>query len=281
MAFKLGNFNIDEIIRAAAENFDGDLLYTLDQLSSASIEITSDSTEITDKRGNTVRTIYKTKKGTFNATSAFMTPAILNNASGSSIVQATSEAAINMPKFLLIGAGSTAVTLDTGVDASTIKVMAIFGSGANGETLTKVTTGDPTYDESTGTYTYLYDATNKKITIPASGTGKPTQYFVMYTRSVTDGFKMENTADRYPDTCKLTLYCSYVDPCDDALRACYVVLPSFTASPETTINLNADEQEMSFNGNLNVDYCAASPVLYYIYFPDEDAVKTAIVNTAA
>ncbi len=279
MAFKLGNFNIDEIIRAAAENFDGDLLYTLDQLSSASIEITSDSTEVTDKRGNTVRTIYKTKKGTFNATSAFMTPAILNNASGSSIVKATATAPINMPKFLLIAAGSAAVTLDTGVDASTIKVMAIFGSGANGETLTKVTTGDPTYDEENETYTYLYDATNKKITIPASGTGKPTQYFVMYTRSATDGYKMENTADKYPDTCKLTLYCSYVDPCDDALRACYVVLPSFTASPETTINLNADEQEMSFNGNLNVDYCASSPVLYYIYFPDEDAVKTAVYET--
>ena len=280
MAFVLGNFNIDEIIRAAAENFDGDLLYTLDQLSSASIEITSDSTEVTDKRGNTVRTIYKTKKGTFNATSAFMTPAILNNASGSNIQKASVSAPINMPKFLLIGAGSAAVTLDSGVDASTIKVMAIFGSGANGEVLEKVTTGDPTYDESTSTYTYLYDSTNKKITVPASGTGKPTQYFVMYTRSETAGYKMENTADKFPDTVKLTLYCSYVDPCDDGLRACYVVLPSFTASPETTINLNADEQEMSFSGNLNVDYCAASPVLYYIYFPDEDAVKTAIVNAA-
>lgn len=281
MAFVLGNFNIDEIIRAAAESFTGTLLYTLDQLNSASIEITSDSTEITDKHGNTVRTIYKTKKGTFNATSAFMTPAILNNASGSTIQKASSSAPINMPKFLLIGAGSTAVTLDAGVDDSTIKVMALFGSGANGESLTKITTGTPAYDETQGTYTYLYDSTEKKITIPAGGTGKPTQYFVMYTRSETAGYKMENTADKFPDTVKLTLYCSYVDPCDGALKACYVVLPSFTASPETTINLNADEQEMSFSGNLNVDYCATSPVLYYIYFPDENAVKTAVVNTAA
>ena len=279
MAFVLGNFTIDEIIRAAAEDFESHLLYTLDQLNSATIEITSDSTEVTDKRGNSVRTIYKSKKGTLNATSAFMTPAILNNASGSSIQKASSTAPINMPKFLLIGAGSTAVTLDASVDASTIKVMALFGSGANGEVLTKITTGDPTYDDSTTTYTYLYDATNKKITIPAAGTGKPTQYFVMYTRSVQSGYKMENTANKFPDTVRLTLYCSYVDPCDDSLRACYVVGPSFTASPETTINLNSDEQEMSFSGNLNVDYCAASPVLYYIYFPDEDAVKTAIVNT--
>ena len=276
MGFRLGNFNIDEIINCVAEDFDGNLLYSLDQLNAASIEITSESTDITDKNGNIVRTIYKSKQGTFNATSAFMTPAILNNASGSDIVNATSSAPINMPKITLLAAGASGVALDAGVDASTIQVIAIFGGGANGARLTKITTGDPEYTESTGTYTYLYDGTTKKITLPAGGTDLPTQYLVKYTRSVTSGIEMKNTANAFPDTVKLTLYCSYVDPCDDQLRACYVVLPSFTASPETTISLNADEQEMDFSGNLQVDYCATSPVLYYIYMPDENAVKTAV-----
>ena len=44
-------FNIDEILEAVAENFDGEILYSLDQLTSASIEITSESTDITDKKG--------------------------------------------------------------------------------------------------------------------------------------------------------------------------------------------------------------------------------------
>ena len=51
MAFRLGNFSIDEILEAVAENFEGQVLYSLDQLSSASVEITSDSTDITDKKG--------------------------------------------------------------------------------------------------------------------------------------------------------------------------------------------------------------------------------------
>ncbi len=280
MAIKLGNFSIDEIIRAAAETFQGQLLYTLDQLQSASIEITSESSDVTDKNGNVVRRIYKSKQGTFSATSAFMTPAILNNASGSSITQASATSTITMPEFLLIGAGSAAVTVDTNVDAATIKVMAIFAGGANGATLTKITTGDPTYDESTGTYTYLYDATNKKITVPGSGSGKPVQYFVTYDYANSSGIVMKNVATKFPDACKLKLYCSYVDPCSDALKACYVVFPSFSASPETTINLNADEQTMDFAGNLNVDYCANESVLYYIYFPDKAAVKTAIVETS-
>lgn len=280
MAIKLGNFSIDEIIYGVGRDFNGNILYTLDQLQNASIEITSESTDVTDKKGNIVRRIYKTKQGTVNAENAFLNPLIMNNASGSAIQVASGTAPINMPKIELIGAGSAAHSIDANVDASTIKVIALFANGINGEALSKITTGDPAYDESTGTYTYLYDATNKKITVPASGTGKPLSYFVMYTRSRTEGFKMENLASKFPAAQDLTFYCSYVDPCNDELRACYVNIPSFSPSPETTLSFNADEQNMSFTGNINVNYCATDPVLYTIFIPSENCVKTAVVDQA-
>lgn len=277
MAIKLGNIAIDEILYGISRDFSGNILYTLDQLQNASIEITSESSDITDKKGNIVRRIYKSKQGTVNAENAFLNPMIMNNASGSDIKVATSSAPINMPRIELIGAGSNAYTLDANVDASTIKVKALFANGINGEDLTKITTGDPTYDESTGTYTYLYDATNKKITVPASGEGKPLSYFVMYTRSRTEGFKMDNLANKFPSAQDLTFYCSYIDPCNDTPRACYVNIPSFSPSPETTVSFNADEQSQSFSGNINVNYCATDPILYSIYFPLENAVTTAVV----
>lgn len=34
----------------------------------------------------------------------------------------------------------------------------------------------------------------------------------------------------------------------------------------------AETQEIDFSGNLNVDYCAGTSSLYYIYYPDEDLV---------
>ena len=280
MAIKLGNIAIDEILYGISRDFSGNILYTLDQLQNASIEITSESSDITDKKGNIVRRIYRSKQGTVNAENAFLNPMIMNNASGSDIKVATSSAPINMPRIELIGAGSNAYTLDSGVDASTIKVKALFANGINGEDLTKITTGDPTYDESNGTYTYLYDATNKKITVPASGEGKPLSYFVMYTRSRTEGFKMDNLANKFPVAQDLTFYCSYIDPCNDTPRACYVNIPSFSPSPETTLSFNADEQNMSFSGNINVYYCATDPVLYSIYFPLENSVTTAVVVTS-
>ena len=241
MAIKLGNFSIDEILYGVGRDFSGNILYTLDQLQNASIEITSESSDIVDKKGNIVRRIYKSKQGTVNAENAFLNPLIMNNASGSDIKVATATAPIDMPKIQLIGAGSAAVTLDAGIDATSLKVIALFANGINGEALTKITTGTPEYDESTSTYTYLYDAETKKLTIPASGTGKPLSYFVMYKRSRTEGFKMENLANKFPAAQDLTFYCSYIDPCNDEPRACYVNIPSFSPSPETTLSFNADE----------------------------------------
>lgn len=278
MAFKLGNFNIDEIIYGVAENFDGEILYSLDQLSSASIEVTSESTDITDKNGNVVRTIYKSKQGTFSATNAFLHPQIMNAASGSVIVDASSTAPIDMPKVVVYAAEAvpTAKTL-ADIKASTVpEVIGIFGAGANSKRLTPITTGTPSFDTATNTGTFLWDSTQGKITLPASGDNKPLNYLVKFDRSVESGMKLSNSVNSFPATVALTLYCSYVDPCDDDLRACYVVLPSFQASPETTISLSADEQEMDFNGSIQVDYCATDPVLYYIYLPDEDAVKTGV-----
>lgn len=270
MAFRLGNFNVDEIIYGVAEDFDGDLLYVLDQLSSASIEIASESTDITDKNGNIVRTIYKSKTGTFNATNAFLHPQIMNAASGSDIEAAAVGSTITMPKIVVVPAGTELYQLDTSIDGSTLQVIGLFGAGVNGEPLTKITSGTPTSGE------YLFDAVSSKITVPDAGTDEPINYLIKYDHAVSSGYKLTNSVKNFPATVKLTLYCSYVDPCDDQLKAMYVVLPSFQASPETTISLSADEQEMDFNGSIQVDYCATNPALYYIYLPEENAQKVVV-----
>ena len=56
------NHYIDEILYGVAEK-NGNIEYALDQLSSAQIEISADSTDITDKKGNIIRTTYRAKTG--------------------------------------------------------------------------------------------------------------------------------------------------------------------------------------------------------------------------
>lgn len=268
--FSLGNFSVDEILYGVAEHDYNDgkgeqIVYTLDQLNQASIEISSESADIVDKRGNIVRTIFRNKTGVFNATNAFLNPHMINAASGAKIQYAgEGDAAISaVPRFVILEAKETVNTykilsegtermttnVDAQVDDTSIKVIGIQGNGGNVE-LKKVE-GTP----AAGEWSYAAGSNTVSVGPKADGVVK---YLVKYERTINNGMKLTNSANEFPETVKLTLFCSIVDPCDDDLKAAYVVLPSFQASPETTISLNADEQEMDFSGNLQLNLFYAS-----------------------
>ena len=264
MAFQLGNFYIDEILWGVAEK-NGNIEYALDQLSSASIEISADSTDITDKKGNVIRTTYRSKTGTFTATNALLHPAALNAQSGSAITYAGAGEGngIVMPKIIVqsLGDASTDVTIGE-YTSGTLRVIPIYGNGANGEALTAEAAA--ALVSGTGGST--------KITVPAKTTNGPTQYLIKFSRTVTSGAMLKNTTTVSSDLVQLTLFCAVGDPCADSLKPCYVVIPRFAADPSMTISLDSETQEVDFSGNLNVDYCAGTASLYYIYFPDESLV---------
>lgn len=274
MAFTLGNFTVKEIIFGVAQNFSDQLLYTLDQLTSASIEVSSDPKEVTDKYGNVVRSIYMSKTATFNSTSAMLSPALLNAASGSDIVEATATSAIEMPKILVVNPGATVDVSEAVADS--IEVMGLFNNGANGKRLTASTAADYAAG------TYAEDTTEHTITLPAAvsttvleGADK---YFIKYNRNATSGMKLANYSNVFPDTIRLTLYAAIMDPCEDTYRAAYIYIPSFQPDPSVTISLDVDNQEVDYKGNINVDFCGNDKALYFIYFPDEEAVVTAATN---
>lgn len=272
MAFNLGNFTVKEIISGVAEDFSGNLLYYLDQLTSAQIEVAADTTEITDKSGATIRTIYNNKSATFTATSAMISPALLNANSGSAMNVASSTNKIEMPKMLIVAAGSATVIADLKT-GTTPKVMGIYANGANGDVLTQSTTA------SLADKQFAYDSTTTTLTVPAATeetlTG-PTMYLIKYQRDVESGISMENVSNVFPDTERLTLYAAIVDPCEDHYKAAYIYIPSFQPDPNVTISLDKDNQEMDFNGNINVDMCGCQKTLYVLYFPEEDAVVTGV-----
>lgn len=269
MSFRLGNFNIDEILYGVAENFSDEIQYYLDQLSTASIEISAESTDITDKKGNVVRTQYKSKSGTFTATNAWLHPAIMNAASGSEIQVASASAPIEMPKMEVVPAGGS-ITINA--IEGTVKVIGMFGNGANGKVLTQSVSAN--YESGT------FGLSSNKLTVPAAAADAPIQYLVKYQRSAESGIKLVNTADKFPNTVRLTLFCSYVDPCSDELKPCYVYIPSFMADPSVTISLDSENQEMDYNGILQMDYCSTEKNLYFIYFPGDENVATGTVAAA-
>lgn len=268
MGFQLGNHYIDEILYGVSE-VNHTIQYTLDQLSDASIEISSDSTDITDKKGNIVRTVYRTKTGTFSATNALLHPAAMNAQSGSGIQYAgDGNAAVVMPKIIVGAAGAVLDIPDA--DKNTVELIGIYENGANGVS----------YDNTSSQRYISGSDSNQKITLPDGGEGQPTQYLVKYDRSVTSGAKLTNTTKDFAPICQLTLMCAYAGICDEELRPCYVVIPRFAADPSMTLSLSADETTVDFSGNLNIAYCEGTSALYYIYYPDEKLVVSGTTVTA-
>ncbi len=269
MAFKLGNFAVKEIIRGVATDFEDNLLYTLDQLTNATIEVSSDPTEIVDKNGNVVRTIYTSKQATLSATSALLSPALLE-AQGNELTEATSDAAIEMPFMTnLIAGGSLDVTA---AKTGTLHVMGIFSNGANGFVLTQGTSASV----ANKTYGLVTAGGTTTITVPAAATDAPDSYLIVYDRDVTSGVKLANYSDLFPSAVKLILYAAVMDPCSEAYKAAYIVAPNSQPDPSLSVSLDSESVESEINYNLNTDYCGTDKVLYYIYFPDEDAVTSVV-----
>lgn len=241
MSFKLGDIVVDRIQMGVAENFKGELLYVLTQLADGTIETTGESKDAVDKDGTLVKRFWKGKTGTFSANNAMVNVNILASMSGSDPEIASKDVPIIMPRIITVKAGTTA-TLTNFVEG-TVKVNALSVSGTMGTSYTQATTASDTEFgiTSDGTFTPPTDANE-------------VQYIIKYDRKVTSGVKIKNSADKFPNTIRLTLKVLAVDPCQaDTLKAAYIYLPSLQPSPETSFALQTDAQ-LEYKGDLQVDY---------------------------
>lgn len=261
MAFKLDDLIIDRIQVATAEDFDGNVLYTLTQLQEASISISAESNDVTDKDGNLVKRFWRAKTGEFTATNAFINLNILGEEAGSGKVEATNAHKITAPG-IIIAKATDGTTVELANVTGTPKVYGLYNNGTLGEAFQ--TGGSAT------TTTFVWDDQSGTLTIPLSN--DYTQYLIRYDRELTSGaVEMVNQADKFPGTIRLILKVLCVDPCSaDTLRAAYIDIPSFQVSPESEVSLSSDNQTIDFSGSLQVDYCDANKKLYAIYVVEDD-----------
>ena len=256
MAFKLGDVIIDRIQYGVAEDFDGNLLYVLSQLTEATINVSAESKEAKDKDGTLVKKFWRGKTGTFEAKNAMLNLNVVGSSSGADPAFASATKKIAMPKIVTVNKGET-IDL-TGVVEGTVQVNAYGANGTMGKA-----------------YTMATAASKTEFTVAGGTLTPPTdddvdRYIVKYNRTVENGIAVYNKADQFPGTVKLTLKALCVDPCEaDTLRACYIVLPSFQVSPEVSLSLQTDSQ-LDYKGDLQVAYCSLDKTLYEFYMAADD-----------
>lgn len=267
MAFTLDDIVIDRIQMATAEKTDGTLLYTLTQLSEATIETTAESKEARSAEGSLIKKFYQGKAGTFSATNAMINLNVIGAASGTDKVIASADAKIQMPKIVVTNNGVLTVKLlgenETFVEASAtksnIRVNALGNNGAMGRAYTLAT------EASVDNFAVADDGT---LTLPKDTSVD--RFVIKFERMASNAVKITNASDKFPGTVKLTLKALAVDPCEpDTLRSCYIIIPSFQVSPELSITLST-EGTLDYKGDMQISYCSADKELYTIVMCGDD-----------
>lgn len=261
--FKLDDIVIDRIQMAMAEKTDGTPLYTLTQLSEATIETTAESKEATSAEGSLIKKFYQGKAGTFTATNAMLNLNVIGAASGTDKVVASSTEMIQMPKIVIVKKGVATVNLVDGVDqtlvAGTVRVNALGNNGAMGQA----------YQLGTGAASdTTFTLSGNTLTLPTDDTAD--RFVVKFERKVANAVKITNSSDKFPSTVKLTLKALAIDPCEpDTLRSCYIIIPSFQVSPEISITLST-EGTLDYTGDMQISYCSADKELYTVVMCGDD-----------
>lgn len=260
MSFKLGDKIYKEILYFYTEDLTTEFpLYVLTQLSEATVEITAESSDVTDKNGNLVKKIYKSKSGTFSATNAFCNMNILEASSGSKAIFATKQNKVQMPKMFKVDAATKTVDIAGYVEGS-IKVAQYFTDGSIGKH----------YELNTAASTTQFAVSKENHTLTLPTDSEADMYFVKYIREAETGAVISNKADEFPSSVRAIMKATYYNPCKkNELKADYIEFPSFQVSPEVSFPINSDSATMDFNGDLEIDYCGKDKVLYNVYDADE------------
>ena len=261
MAFKLGDVIVDRLQFGYGARSTGTPLYVLTQLTQATIDITADSTDITDKDGNLVYRKYSGKKGEVNAQNAFMNLAIIEALSAADAEIATAEHGIVMPMIATVDAGKT---LDiTNYVEGTVFVSALSLKGSMGTEYKLGSAASATE--------FAITTADDVATLTPPTDAEEVQYIVKYSKTVYNGAKITNSGDKFPTAHELFFKALVVDPCDkESLRAAIVHIPSFMPSPEFSLALQGgDSQTMDYNGAMMLDTCSTNKELFSIYFIDE------------
>lgn len=270
MSFKLGDVIIDRLQFGYGAKSNGTPLYVLTQLSDASISISAESQDITDKEGNLVYRKYTGKKGDVTATNAFMNLAVVEALSATDAEIATIEHGIVMPMFKIVKSSETLDITDY-VDGSVV-VNALSANGSMGKEYKLGSTASATEfsiasvdaDEDTGM------VAGAVLTPPSDA--DEVQYVVKFKKTVYNGTKITNSADNFPKSHELFFKALAVDPCNkEVLKACIIEIPSFMPSPDMELNIaGGDSQTLNYTGAMMLDYCSVDKTLFNLYFIDED-----------
>lgn len=271
MSFVLNNIIFDRTVGATVSEKNGKVKAWLNQLSNISFNVSADPIEIEDAMGNIVYRKYNAKNLEISATNAFISADIIALTSGSDMLYATEEMPLRFPKIEEVkveikfdsDGKQIAQTLEIpGFVEGTMEVYGLTSSGAMSPEEFSLTAEAEDHQIS------IADGV---LTLPTFNDENIVTFLVKYTRDVKSGMMAKNFGDKFSKTTELVFKCLAVDPCDQKLRAAYIVVPSASLSPDVELAIaNGESNTIDFSAQALLDMCAEDKTLFYVAFAEED-----------
>lgn len=264
--FVLNNVIFDRVVGATVSEKNGKVKAWLSQLSNISFNVSADPIEIPDAMGNIIYRKYNAKNLEITATNAFISTDVLALTSGSDMFYANDEAPLRFPKIEEIAVDTASLEIP-GFVAGTMEVYGLTASGA----MSKEAFGETADSED-----HKFTIGEGVLTLPTYRSPEDdknaiVKWLVKYTRDTVSGMMAKNYGDKFSKTTELVFKCLAVDPCDQKLRAAYIVVESASISPDVELAIaNGESNTIDFSAQAFLDMCATDKTLFYVAFAEED-----------
>lgn len=258
---EMNNFVIDRVVRGVAlSHTDDSVLFSLNQITNPSLNVTSESTDAVDALGTPIATFYRAKNAEFSAENAIVDLALMATQAGTVKQSASAEDKIMTPAFETIDVdGSESYTLKH-TPAEEIKTIYMLnGDGTLGTSYTKASSASE-----------VSFAMNGNVLTPPVGVKKGDQLFVIYEYEAAQAVSVVNSAVNFPTGCKLVLEVLGCDVCDQTkLIFAYLIFPNFKLSPDFDWSIATDATH-GFSGKAQQAYCDKEKKLFQLVVPGDE-----------
>lgn len=274
MAMTINNIVIDRILRGTMfSSSTREALWSVSQISSFSISVTTDSQDAVDATGTPIHRFYRAKQCEITAENALFDFGLMAAQGGGdqALVSSTANKKFNVPIFDEVEVGETATSvvlthtpaLPTGETYAVPFVYLLNGDGTLGKKFSAGAAAEAgVFSQSGATLTF------------ASGdlaTGDTIIAFYEYEANGTAGsqaVRLQNTAKDFPKAGRFVIEALGVDPCSPTdLIYFYLILPNASLSPDLDVDFSSDSTH-SFALTANQAYCDKTKLLYEIVIPE-------------
>lgn len=263
--FDINNFAIDHVLRGLmVSQADGSVMWSINQIAEPSLNLTSETSEVTDVIGSTIATFNRAKKAEFTANNSLFDLGLLAAQGGTEKVVATAESKITAPVFETLTVPSTVtnpVALKHTPLSTPAEIYRLKGDGTLGEKLL--------YSATTGVGKFTYDESSHSITFP-TGSVAGSQYFVVYDYETERAVSVSGDAINFPKAGKFIMEVLGTDVCDQStLIHAYVIFPNAKLDANVDISFATDGNH-PFTIQAQQAYCDKEKRLFQIVVPDEE-----------